>query len=283
MNRINGFFLVVLVVVFTASVFAQIPQLVSRTTTKTDRFDFGSGGTVAVTGAPAGSVKIVGWQKNEIEITAEITIQAPTEAGLNKLAEVTGFATDETVGRTGILSLGTNDKKSLKKSGKKIPKDLLGLPFTINYVISVPHYTDLEIDGGKGDLWVENVEGSMRINFIETNAKIEIIGGITIATIGKGTVDLGLGTRGWRARSANIQLGTGDMTVRLPPNLNGEIDATVLRTGKIENTFPDLKPRDRKIPFTDTSILAKVGAGGVSLKFSVGDGTLKMSKLMMPF
>ena len=257
--------------------------MLKRTITKTDRFDFGAGGTVAITGAPNGSIRVASSAKNEIEITAVIVLQAGSEADLDQLAAVTGFVTDETLGRTGIISVGTNNKLGDKKLWKKFPKNLMGLPFRIDYVISVPRYCDLEIDGGKGDLSVAGVEGSMRINFLETNAKIEVIGGNTTATIGSGTVDVAFGVHGWRGRSANIQVAKGNLNVRLPSNMSAEIDAVILRTGSIENTLPDLKPRDRKVIFTDKSIIAKAGVGGVPLKFTVGDGTLRMERLTLPF
>ena len=277
-------FKVTLVALFAAlltiSAFAQTPSLVKRTTTKTDRFDFGSGGTVAIAGAPTGSIRVTGWQKNEIEITAEIEIQAPTEADLSKLAEVTSFLTEETAGRTDIITIGTHNKIGLKKLPKKFPKNLLGLPFRIDYVINVPRFCDLEIGGGKGDLTISGVEGTMQINFINTKAKIEVISGPATATIGSGTVDIDFGTRVWRGRAANIQLAAGDLNVRLPANMSTELDATILKTGKIENQLSDLKPRDRKVPFTDKSIIAKAGVGGAALKFSVGDGTLRLSPLI---
>lgn len=262
--------------------FTQSPRAFKKTTTKTDKFDFASGGTLAVVGAPNGSIKIVGTARNEIEITAEIELNAPSEADLATLATITTFITDETTSRTGVLSLGTHNKGGLKKLPKKFPKHLLGLPFRIDYVIYVPRYCDLEIDGGKGDFSVEGVEGTMRIKFIESNAKLEIVNGTTTAIIGSGTLDIALGVRGWRGRAADIQLGTGTMVVRLPANMSAELDAVVLRTGAIENLIPDLKPRDRKVQFTDKSIVAKAGVGGVPIKFSVGDGTLKMERLVLP-
>ncbi len=268
--------------VFAAAAFAQTPTLQKRTITKTDRFDFGAGGTVAITGAPKGSIRVVGTAKNEIEITAEIEIQAANEPDLAKLGEMTGFLTDESNLRTGIISIGTYNNFGVKKLPKNFPKSLLGLPFTINYVINVPHYCDLEIDGGKGDLSITGVEGSMRINYLETNARIEVVGGNTVATIGTGTVDVAFGVHGWRGRSANIAVATGSLKIRLPSNMNAEIDAAILRTGKIENTLPDLKPRDRKVAFTERSIIAKAGVGGAPLKFTVGDGTLKMEQLILP-
>lgn len=258
------------------------PGFHKRTITKTDRFDFGAGGTVAITGAPSGSIRVEAGSRNEIEVTAVIEIQATTEADLAKLAEVTTFITDESSSRTSIISVGTHDKAALKKLAKKFPKNLLGLPFRIDYVVHVPRYSDLEIDGGKGDLSISGVEGSMRVNFLETNATIEVIGGSTAIIIGSGNVDVAMGVRGWKGRSASIQVATGNLTVRLPTSASGEIDAVILRTGTIENLIPDLRPRDRKVVFTDRAIFAKAGVGGVPLKFTVGDGTLKMDRLVSP-
>ena len=68
----------------------------------------------------------------------------------------------------GIVSVGSNDKKYLKKIGKKLPKALIGLPFRIDYVIKVPKYCDLQITGGKGDLSISDVEGVMNLNYLET-------------------------------------------------------------------------------------------------------------------
>ncbi len=58
--------------------------------------------------------------------------------------------------------------------------------------------------------------------------------------------------------------------------MNAEVDASILRTGKIENALTSLKPRNRS-KFSETSMLAKAGNGGALLSFTVGDGTLKMS------
>jgi len=273
------FFAVLLLL--SVSALAQTPQpLIKRTITKTDSFEFGAGGTVAITGAPNGSIRVIGNNKNEIEITAEIELQASNETDIAKLAGVTSFITDETNGRTGIISFGTFNKAGDKKLWKKFPKNLMGLPVRIDYMVKVPRYCDLEIDGGKGDLSVSGVEGSMRINFLETKADISVIGGATNITVGSGKVDVALGVNGWRGRAANIKVATGDLTVKLPNNVSAEIDATILRSGKIENTLPDLKPRDRKVQFTERSIIARKGAGGTSLTFTVGDGVLRMTRLV---
>ncbi|HMJ07467.1 MAG TPA: hypothetical protein VK468_00585, partial [Pyrinomonadaceae bacterium] len=93
----------------------------------------------------------------------------------------------------------------------------------------------------------------------------------------KGNVDITIPTRAWRGRFADVQLASGTLDVKLPAGLNADVDGTILRTGKIENTFTEFKPRVRKGEFTDKLVVAKSGTGGVVLKFTVGDGTLKLS------
>jgi hypothetical protein len=264
---------------FSLAALGQTAPLLKRTTYKTDKLDFGVGGTLSVTGAPVGSIRIEGWRNREIEISAEIEVQANTEADLAKLSEVTTFVLEESLGRTGIISVGTHDKALMKKFGKKFPKQLIGLPFRIDYVIKVPQYCDLMIDGGRGDLSVTGVDGTFRLNYLETNAKLDMKGGSILAVFGKGTVDLTVPSASWRGRFMDVQLATGDMSIHLPTGINAELDASILRVGKIETTYNGLKPRVRKGEFTDKSIVAKSGAGGIPLKFTVGDGTLKINTL----
>lgn len=279
MNIRKVFLIGVYVSLLCVGVYSQAPLPAKKTVTKTDRFEFRPGGTLELRGAPVGSVRVIGWENAEIEITADIELQAANENDLIKLSEVTGFITEESAGRTGVITIGTHNKMGMKSLPKKFPKHLLDLPFKVDYVISVPKYTDVEIDGGVGDLWISGVEGALRVNFLESAARLDVIGGSVSATLGTGTLDVALGVKGWRARAANIQIASGDLTVRLPSNTSAEIDAVILKNGAIENTFPGLKPRDRKVAFTDKSISAKVGVGGVPLKFTVGDGHLKMLPL----
>jgi hypothetical protein len=278
----HAFLMAVLLSAFSLAALAQTPTtptLLKRTTYKSDRLDFGAGGTLSVTGAPVGSIRIEGWRNPEIEVVAEIQLEASSEADIAKLSEVTTFLLEESTGRVEITSVGTHDKTLVKQLGKKFPKQLIGLPFRIDYVIKVPQYCDLVVNGGHGDLSVSGIDGTFLLNYLETNAKLDLRGGSVTAVFGKGTVDLTVPSPSWRGRFADVQLASGDMNVHLPTGMNAELDASILRSGKIENAYTGLKPRVRKEGFTDKSIVAKSGAGGIPLKFTVGDGTLKLITL----
>jgi hypothetical protein len=282
MNKIKILVAAIACCLLASVAFSQSQTLIKRTTSKSDRLDFGAGGTLSVIGAPIGSIRVEGWSNREIEINAEIEVQAATEADLDLLSKVTGFVTEESLGRTGIISVGLNDKKLLKSKNKKFPKQLVGLPFRIDYVIKVPRYCDLQIDGGKGSLAISGVEGTMKINYLDSDAKIDLVGGSILATIGTGNLEVTIPSRGWRGRFADIQVASGNLSLNLPTGLNAEFDAMILRTGKIENGFSGFVPRNRKTEFTDKSIVGKSGIGSVPLKFTVGDGTLKIKEIGKP-
>ena len=55
--------LLLVVSALAVAVHAQTPQLLKKTTTKTDKLAFGAGGTIAISGAPNGSRTIDGSSK----------------------------------------------------------------------------------------------------------------------------------------------------------------------------------------------------------------------------
>lgn len=272
------FLLCAAILIFQTSAAAQTTTaLIKRTTYKNEKIDFGAGGTLTIVGAPNGSITIEGWQKNEVEISAEIEVQAETETDLARLAAVNGFVVDQDFGHIRILSVGTNDKNYIKRIDKKFPKNLLDKPFRVDYHIKVPTFCDLEINGGRGDFNLSKVEGAMQIRFLEGNSEMNLTGGAIDAVFGGGSVSVNIASRNWRGRHADIQLATGSLNVQFLPNTNADINASVLRTGKIENSIEALKPRDQRAKFTEKTVIARYGNGGATLGFTVGDGTLKIS------
>jgi hypothetical protein len=251
----------------------QPQQLLKRVVSKSDKADFGAGGTITIIGAPKGSVTVEGWNKSEVTVTAEIELQAPTEEDLALLEKVNTFIFEPTYGRVNILTEGMHDKDYMKQTAKKFPKQLLTMPWKIDYVVHVPSMSDINVTMGKGDLKVTGVEGAMQLKGPETNADLDFTGGAVVATFGTGTVNVRIKNRSWRGRGLQLQLATGNLNIDLPPAFNADIDASILRTGEIKN-YESFKERERG-KFGDKLIVAKSGSGGALLSFIVGDGVLK--------
>jgi hypothetical protein len=251
--------------------------LLKRTMTRRDTRRFHFGGTVTVVGAPRGGVTIEGWSRNEVELVADIEWNAATEADLGQLATVNNFVFDEDLNHLSVLTTGTHDRLYMKKVAKNFPKKLLNLPWKIDYKLRVPTNTDLEINAGFGPVKVTAVEGSLRISATESETALTLTGGLVSTTVTAGIVTLTVPVRSWRGAGADIRLATGIVNVDLPAGFNGDIDAEILRNGKIVTTHDGLASRE-KPGITERTVRARAGSGGAFFKVTVGDGTVNIRK-----
>ena len=251
--------------------------LLKRTTTRRENCRFSFGGTVTVVGAPRGAVTVEGWSRNEVELVADMEWNGPTEADLDQLVSVNGFVFDEDLNHVSVLTTGTHDREYMKKKAKKFPKNLLNLPWKIDFKLKVPANTDLEINAGYGPVTVSGVEGAVRISATESETALTMTGGLVTTTVTAGVVSLIVPVRSWRGAGAEIRLATGTLNVDLPPGFNGDIDAEILRNGKIVNNHDGLVSRE-KPGITEHTVRARAGAGGAFFKFTVGDGTVNIRK-----
>jgi len=256
---------------------AVAPVFLTRTATRREVRRFAYGGTVTIIGAPKGSVTLEGWSRSEVEVVADIELKAETEADLDRLAAVNNFSFDDDTNHISILTIGTHDRAYMKKTAKNFPKNLLNLPWKIDYKIKVPAITDVEINAGHGPVNVSALEGALRLSAIESETILTMGGGVVSATVTAGNVRFVVPVRSWRGGGADIRIAAGVLNVELPPGFNGDIDADILRTGKIVDNFGQLETR-QKPGITEKIVRARAGAGGAFFKFTVGEGTLNFVK-----
>lgn len=257
---------------------APVPlPLLTRTSTRHESAHLGYGSTLTIVGAPKGSIIVEGWQRSEVSLTADIELHAETEADLDQLAKVNSFAFDVDANHINILTTGTHDRAFMKKAAKNFPKKLLNLPWKIDYRLRVPASTDVEINAGHGPIDFSGVEGALRINASESDVALKLTGGLLTATVAAGTVRLVIPVRSWRGSGAEVRIAAGVLNVEVPPGFNGDIDADILRSGKIANLLEGLASR-QKPGITDTVVRARAGEGGAFFKFTVGDGVINLRR-----
>ncbi|HVS82286.1 MAG TPA: hypothetical protein VHE60_11195 [Pyrinomonadaceae bacterium] len=257
---------------------APIGPLLTRTVTRHESRRFFYGGTVTIAGAPNGSITIEGWQRNEVEISAEIELHAATEEDLSRLATVNNSVVDEDANHLRVLTTGTHDRAFMKRAARDFPKSLIGLPWKIDYHIKVPAVTDLEINAGVGPIKLAGVEGAIRLNAVQTDANLSLTGGLVSVIVQTGTVDVIIPGLSWHGLGADIKLASGNLNVGLMPGFSGDINADVLRTGEVKNAFANLEPRERN-SITPRSLRARAGNGGATLTFTVGEGTIQIEQV----
>ncbi|HEU4509608.1 MAG TPA: hypothetical protein VFR78_15290 [Pyrinomonadaceae bacterium] len=280
MTKLKLLLLVTTLFLFASPAFPQsVPeiQLLTRSSTRREVRRFSYGGTVTLIGAPRGAVTIEGWNRNEVELVADIELKGPTEADLDQLAAVNSFVFDEDLNHLSVLTTGTHDRAYMKRAAKNFPKRLLNLPWKIDYRLRVPINTDLEINAGHGPVKLSGVEGAMRVSATESETALTLTGGTVSTTVTAGVITLNIPMRSWRGAGADIRIASGTINVELPPGFSADIDADVLRVGKIVNTYEGLASRE-KPGITERTVRARAGAGGAYFKFTVGDGTVNIKR-----
>ena len=254
----------------------RVPPLL-RTTIRREVRRLGFGGTLTLVGAPAGSIKIEGWNRNEVDITAEIAIRADTEADLDRLAAVNNFSLDDESNHIRVLTMGTHDKAYMRSVAKKFPKELLGLPWKIDYRIRVPIAIDLDINAGRGPVSLTGIEGDVRLTASESETHLNLTGGSLAVTIASGKVNLSVPQRSWRRGGVDIRIAAGEITLQLPAGFSADLDGEILRAGQINYSYGELEARD-KPGLTPQKMKARTGAGGAFFHLTVGVGTININK-----
>jgi hypothetical protein len=258
-----------------AAELTRTPQLV-RTTTRHELRRLAYGGTLTIIGPPDSSITIEGWQRSEVEVSAEIQLRADTEKDLDLLAAVNTFVLDEDSNHLRVMSTGTHDKAFMRSVAKKFPKALLGLPWRIDFRIRVPFTVDLDINAGRGPISINGVEGNIQFSAAESVTNLKLTGGTVYGMIATGTVKLEVPARSWRGVGATFRVAAGNITIEIPTGFSGDFDAEVLRSGKIDASFEELARASRGVD--PRTLSARAGAGGAAFKLTVGDGVIVIKK-----
>jgi hypothetical protein len=253
------------------------PPTLTRTTTRHEARRLGYGSTLSIVGAPAGSITVEAWSRDEIDVTADIELHAETEEDLALLATVNSFVFDTDGSHVRLITTGTHDRKFMKKL-KTFPARLSSMPWRIDYHIKVPAVVDVDVSAGRGPLSFTGIEGSLQLNAGASDVIFDLAGGDVTATILSGTVLFRANAESWRGRGATVRLASGTMTVALPARFNADIDAAVLRTGEVTGEHDAFAPRHDATQ-TSRSWSVRAGSGGATLKFEVGDGAIRFAQL----
>lgn len=250
---------------------------VTRTTTRHETRRLAYGGTVTIVGPPVGSITIEGWDRSEVDVSADIELHAASESDLATLAILNNFLVDEDSNHVRILTTGTHDRSFMKQFGKNVPKGLLNQPWRIDFRIRVPALTDVEVSQGVGIVKLAGVEGALHLSALQSDAVLTLSGGNAGITIQQGAINFAVPARSWHGLGADVKLASGTLVVELPAGFSGDINADVLRVGSVEVSYPGLEPREKN-GITPRAVRARAGNGGATLSFTVGDGVIKIKQ-----
>jgi hypothetical protein len=125
---------------------------------------------------------------------------------------------------------------------------------------------------GNGDLEVESARGPVRASSGNGRIFVSTSAGPVSATTGNGDIDVRMGTL-TNAGDMNFTSGSGAVRVTLPPDFNGDVDASTgngdLRTDFAIKLIGRLDPQHMR---------GTIGSGGRTIHLQTGNGRLEIRK-----
>jgi DUF4097 and DUF4098 domain-containing protein YvlB len=211
-----------------------------------------------------GDIEVIGWDRDEIEISATIRIRA---AGKNKAEKIHGnieFEIGQEAGNISIRALVPQYRKdSISGEGNTA--------VWIEYSIRVPYSTDLDIRSVTGDITVVKVGGRFRV--VSEQGDIDMLsrGGEGVLKTGSGDIgcELAFLPAGGKLR---LKTSNGDLSLGIPAETSAMLRART-RAGrvKVRLQMTGVEKKKRKVK---KGILGG-GAGEIVLETANGDVTIE--------
>src|SRR5271154_3361806 len=133
---------------------------------------------------------------------------------------------------------------------------------------------DIKIHTGDGHIEGHNFDGSLDADTGDGNLRIDGRFDALALKTGDGSIEAQVGNGSKVANGWNLHSGDGHITVRLPGDLNANLDA---HTGDGSITLD--VPIQVSGSLSHSSVRGKLNAGGATLAISSGDGSIHIEKL----
>ncbi len=241
------------------------------------RFEYGR--ALKVTLPPTGSLTVVGWKRSELRIQAQIRVEGASAADVAAVAERIGFQLDARDVQLHVISVGPAAKNLSRKERRAVAdglaSPLLRLPYRIDYKLSVPEYTDLEITVFDGELALSDIYGGIVFMVQRGQVHLNGVAGTVVGRLATGQARVELNGRSWRGTGLDLRVGVGDILLSVPRGYAA--DVALAASAPLDIRYP--LDRGSETPFDlpfGAQARGRFGVGGAELRLATGRGTIRV-------
>ena len=174
---------------------------------------------VRVDGAANGGISVEGWDRNEIQIQARVTVWTrDDEDDAVEIARKIEIDTGGTIEATG-------------------PKQRSREGWSVSYRIMVPKESNLELETNNGGISVTDVEGEIEAEALNGGMSLTRLAGDVKAHTTNGGLDVELSGDRWKGDGLTATTTNGGVTLEIPKNYNAELETGTVN-GSVQVDFP---------------------------------------------
>jgi hypothetical protein len=214
-----------------------------------------SGRSIAIDGQQNGGVRVLGWDRDSVQVTARLQAQDRTDAGAR-----------DVLSRIKIVA----DGHSVRADGPSMDGDYMG--WSVSYYVYVPRRFDLDLDAHNGGLSVAGVSGNLALSTQNGSVALVGVGGDVRAHTQNGSLNVQLTGTQWDGTGLDAETQNGSVRLAVPDQYSARLETgTVngsLRTD-IPVTLSGRISRQLSIP---------LGGGGRTIRAMTTNGSVQITR-----
>lgn len=214
-----------------------------------------SGRSITVDGRQNGGVRVFGWDRDGVQVTARMQAQARTDAAAREL-----------LSRVKIVA----DDRSVRADGPSTNWDDEG--WSVSYYVNVPRRFDLDLEAHNGGLTVEGVSGKLSLDTHNGGVALVGVGGDVRANTQNGSLNVQLTGNKWDGEGLDAVTRNGSVRLAVP-----EQYAANLETGTVNGSIRT------DIPVTLSGRISRqlnipLGGGGRTIRAMTTNGSVQITR-----
>ena len=214
-----------------------------------------SGRSIAIDGQQNGGVRVFGWDRDGVEVTARMQAQARSDAEARELLSHVRIVADGRGVRADGPSNDGNDGG-----------------WSVSYYANVPRRFDLDLTAHNGGLAVEGVSGKLSLDTHNGSVALLGVGGDVRANTQNGSLNVQLSGDKWDGSGLDAETRNGSVRLAVP-----EQYAAQLETGTVNGSIRT------DIPVTLSGRISRqlsipLGGGGRTIRAMTTNGSVQITR-----
>jgi hypothetical protein len=179
-----------------------------------------SGRSISIDGQRNGGIRVFGWDRDEVHVTARMQAQDRTDAEAREL-----------LSHIRIVS----DARGVRADGPSTDGDHEG--WSVSYYVNVPRRFDLDLAAHNGGLIVEGVSGKLALDTHNGSVALLGVGGDVRANTQNGSLNVQLTGTKWDGTGLDAETRNGSVRLAVPEQYSAQLETGTVN-GSIRTDIP---------------------------------------------
>ena len=211
--------------------------------------------SIAIDGRQNGGVRVFGWDRDQVQVTARMQANDRTDAEAREL-----------LSRIRIVA----DERGVRADGPDTDREYGG--WSVSYYVNVPRRFDLELEAHNGGLSVAGVTGKLALETHNGSVGLVDVGGDVRAQTHNGSLSIQLTGTQWDGSGLDAETRNGSVRLAVPAQY-----AAQLETGTVNGSIRT------DIPVTVSGRISRrlsipLGGGGRTIRAVTTNGSVSITR-----